>query len=291
MVTECNGHMYPTKRFDCEERQIEHALRHLRVHDAGCIDDNNSGVIGWCAFDYNTHKDFGSGDRICYHGVMDMFRIPKLAAYVYKSQISPEVMPVLEPVTFWARGERSIGGIIPITIFTNCDYIEFQYGNLTSKKKIYPNKEQYKGIPHPPVVIDNTIIKPEEAGAWGMKWEDAVFKGYFRDKVVVERKLCCDAIPCRLDISADDAILESSQKDATRVVIKVKDQYNNIIPFIDEIIKIEVRGPGRLQGPNELVVKGGVIAFYVETVNEKGSIIININSNSFNQESVKIDVI
>ena len=24
-------------------------------------------------FDYNTHEDFGSGDRICYHGVMDFF--------------------------------------------------------------------------------------------------------------------------------------------------------------------------------------------------------------------------
>ena len=40
-------------------------------------------MIGWCAFDYNTHYEFGSGDRICYHGVMDMFRIPKFAAYAY----------------------------------------------------------------------------------------------------------------------------------------------------------------------------------------------------------------
>ncbi|HZJ82575.1 MAG TPA: glycoside hydrolase family 2 TIM barrel-domain containing protein, partial [Clostridia bacterium] len=97
MVTEYNGHMYPTKRFDQEERQVEHSLRHLRVQNASYLDDSISGAIGWVAFDYNTHEDFGSGDRICYHGVMDMFRIPKFASYAYKSQVSPEVEPVLEP--------------------------------------------------------------------------------------------------------------------------------------------------------------------------------------------------
>ncbi len=43
--------------------------------------ENISGCIGWCMADYNTHKDFGSGDRICHHGVTDIFREPKFAAY------------------------------------------------------------------------------------------------------------------------------------------------------------------------------------------------------------------
>jgi beta-galactosidase len=85
LVTEHNGHMYPTKRFDNEDRRIEHALRHMRVIDSMMGSQRISGCIGWCAFDYNTHKDFGSGDRICYHGVGDMFRIPKAAWYVYAS--------------------------------------------------------------------------------------------------------------------------------------------------------------------------------------------------------------
>ena len=46
-----------------------------------------AGSFGWCMFDSDiTHKDFGSGDRICYHGVMDMFRNPKLAAAVEAQQ-------------------------------------------------------------------------------------------------------------------------------------------------------------------------------------------------------------
>ena len=71
-----------------------HAMRHVNVLDAVAGEADIAGSFGWCMFDYNTHKDFGSGDRICYHGVMDMFRNPKLAAAVYACQQEKE--PVLE---------------------------------------------------------------------------------------------------------------------------------------------------------------------------------------------------
>ncbi|SKA79805.1 beta-galactosidase [Caloramator quimbayensis] len=287
MVTEFNGHMYPTKRFDQEERQMEHSLRHLRVQNASFLDENICGAIGWCAFDYNTHKDFGSGDRICYHGVMDMFRVPKFASYVYKSQISPEVEAVLEPVTFWARGERSIGGIIPLVIFTNCDYIEFKYGD-NPPKKIYPNKEKYKGIPYPPVIIDYSVITPEEAGSWGMIWEDAVITGYYKGNIAAEKRFSKNPLPTKLYAEADDINLNSYEKDATRVVVKVLDQYDNILPFLDEIIKIDVKGPARLIGPNEAVIKGGAFAFWIETINEAGEVLITVKSQRLGEKKITI---
>ena len=74
IVTEYNGHMFPTKSFDNEMTRFEQSYRHARIiNDANKYEDI-SGAIGWCAFDYNTHKNFGSGDRICYHGVFDIFR-------------------------------------------------------------------------------------------------------------------------------------------------------------------------------------------------------------------------
>ena len=63
LISEYNGHMYPTKAFDWEEHRVEHALRHVRVLDAAAAEGDIAGSFGWCMFDYNTHKDFGSGDR------------------------------------------------------------------------------------------------------------------------------------------------------------------------------------------------------------------------------------
>lgn len=152
LVTESNGHMYPTKRFDQEARLTEHALRHLRVINESLGREDLAGGISWCAFDYNTHGSFGSGDKICYHGVFDMFRNPKYAAFAYASQKEPEKEPVLEPVTLVSRGEKDGGGTVPFYILTNCDYVRV-YKNGKKVSDFYPCKEEFPHLKHPPVMI------------------------------------------------------------------------------------------------------------------------------------------
>ena len=157
LVTEHDGHMYPTKRFDNEERLAEHALRHARVLDAAFRLPGVAGAIGWCAFDYNTHKDFGSGDRICYHGVSDMFREPKYAAALYASQAEPSVVgPVLVAASLFAKGERSAARLLPVEVYTNCDEVVlYRAGERVGA--FLPDREAFPGLPHPPVVIRDLV--------------------------------------------------------------------------------------------------------------------------------------
>lgn len=156
LVTEHNGHMFPAKRQDQEERLAEHARRHARVLDAAMGDSGISGAIGWCAFDYNTHKDFGSGDRICYHGVSDMFRIPKPAASLYSSQKDPASGIVLEPATIFAKGERSASRPLPVEVYTNCDAVDLYHAG-EKVGRYYPDRGTYPHLDHPPVVIGDLI--------------------------------------------------------------------------------------------------------------------------------------
>ena len=120
LISEANGHMFPTKPFDHLARRQEHALRHARVLNAAMADGEHMGCFQWCMFDYATHKDFGSGDRICYHGVMDSFRNPKLAAAVYASQ--SDETPVLEIGSPMDIGDYP-GGNVDIYAFTNADEV------------------------------------------------------------------------------------------------------------------------------------------------------------------------
>ena len=107
--TEFVGHTYPTKTIDSLERLKEHTHRHARVHDQLASNPQYAGGIGWCAFDYDTHFSFGSGDHICYHGVADIFRTPKPAAGLYKSMCEVSEEPVLEMAHHWARNDESVG--------------------------------------------------------------------------------------------------------------------------------------------------------------------------------------
>jgi len=154
LVTEHNGHMYPTKTFDREEIRREHALRHLRVQNTSFGSSRHSGAIGWCMSDYNTHKDFGSGDKICYHGVSDMFRVPKFAAAVYASQ--QDDFPVMETSSEMNVGEYP-GAIVGQTyILTNCDYVEI-YKNGVYKSTEVPARKEFPNLPHPPVLPKDFI--------------------------------------------------------------------------------------------------------------------------------------
>ena len=154
LVTEHNGHMYPTKSFDCEEHRVEHALRHARVLNAAYGNNRISGAIGWCMADYNTHKDFGSGDRICYHGVTDIFRVPKLAAAVYASQ--QDRTPVMEVSSSMDIGEHPGSCRGQTYVFTNCDYVKL-YKNGVYKSTAYPNYKKFPHLPHPPIFADDFI--------------------------------------------------------------------------------------------------------------------------------------
>jgi beta-galactosidase len=166
VVTEHDGHMFPTKRFDNEERLREQALRHARVLSAAATIRGIAGAIGWCAFDYNTHKDFGSGDRICYHGVADMFRIPKYAAWAYASQVDPETRIVLEAASLFAKGERSAACFLPIEVYTNCDHVVLYKGGKRIGSFL-PARKEFPGLSHPPVIIRDLIGDQLEEEGFG----------------------------------------------------------------------------------------------------------------------------
>ena len=154
LVSEYNGHMFPTKSYDCEEHRLEHAMRHVNVLNAVCEQEEIAGSFGWCMFDYNTHKDFGSGDRICYHGVMDMFRNPKLAAAVYASQ--SEETDFLEVSSSMDIGEHPGCNRGDTYIFTNADSVRM-YKNDLFIKEFYAKDSKFKFLKHGPILIDDFI--------------------------------------------------------------------------------------------------------------------------------------
>ena len=154
IISEANGHMFPTKSFDTQARRQEHALRHARVFSDAMSDGQHTGVFQWCMFDYATHKDFGSGDRICYHGVMDSFRNPKLAASVYASQQDEE--PILEISTSMDIGDYNAGNLPDFYAFTNADEVRL-YKNDQFVSAF--SHSAYSGLKHGPIRIDDTIGK------------------------------------------------------------------------------------------------------------------------------------
>ena len=154
LVTEYLGHMDPYKATTDIDRKIEVARRHMKVLDDNYKYENICGAIGWCFVDYHTHVDFGSGDHICAHGVLDMYRNPKFSSYIYASQ--QEERPVMEILSNIKPGDLAEAVYGDIYVATNCDFVAL-YKNDEFVANFYPNKKEYKFVKHPLILIDDLV--------------------------------------------------------------------------------------------------------------------------------------
>ena len=272
LITEFCGHTYPTKKIDNEHRQLTQMLRHLDIQNSA-HKNRMMGAIGWCAFDYNTHHQFGSGDKICYHGVMDIYRMPKLAASVYKGQKRREDEIVLEVPTIFAYGERNYGGVTPLYAFTNCDEVTLYSGGREYK---FVKDLQFDSLKNPVFVLNSMD------GAWGADWFDATVIGYIDGKEVIRKEFLADQLPYDLEVKLYDGKIDLN--DATRIEVRLVDKVSNVLRFDNSILNITVTG-GELLAPSSVALYGGEYAFYVRS-NNPGTIKVNLECLYYRKEVV-----
>ncbi len=281
--TEFNGHMFSTKRFDNVSRVAEHVIRHARVHNQLASDDRYSGGIGWCAFDYNTHSNFGSGDHICYHGVSDIFRIAKPAAYVYQSQCDPEEEVVLQAGFFWSSGDKSeAGGPGTVPILSNCDHLKIYYdGKL--KQELDPDRATFANLKYPPFMMNlgNLPLNP---------WGDLKIEGYLKGKLAKTLTLSGSGKDVDLKMLPDDTELLGDGRDATRVVLMVTDEYGNIRPLATVAVSLSVSGPGELIGENPFVLPGGAGAIWIKAKEAAGTVRLTAKHPHLGERFIEIRV-
>jgi len=287
LITEFAGHMFPTKSWDHEGRLIDHALLHAKIHNAQMGDERISGAIGWCAFDYATHIEFGSGDRICYHGIRDIFRLPKWAAYFYKSQQPPSKQIVLQAATHWTMGDRSGGGNNPLTVFSNCDEIEVMIGEI-HVGKFKPDRGTYPNLAHPPFVIRGL----DQYSAWGQRqFYDLHLIGLIEGKPVAEHWISSSRLPKNLELTTDTDQLYADGADMTRLVFRITDQFGNPLPYATKVVTFELEGEAELIGENPFPILGGQAALFVKARHQPGMVVIHANAPELPNVSISLEVI
>jgi beta-galactosidase len=278
--TEFVGHTYPTKTIDQVERLTEHTIRHARIHDQLASNPQYAGGIGWCAFDYNTHGNFGSGDRICYHGVTDIFREPKPAAGFYKSQCDPSEEIVLEPAFHWARGDASVG-FSKAVVCSNCDHLKFYIDNKLVAD-VDPDRKQFAHLRYAPFVL--------EMGELFHKWGDLKIEGYIQGKLATTKQMSGSGVDTKFLLLPDDTRLLANGADSTRVVLRVTDEFGCVRPFANESIRFELQGPAQLIGDNPFSLVGGTGAVWVRAREHPGKAILKAVHPYLGAQQVEIEI-
>ena len=272
--TEFVGHTFPTKTTDDDERQREHTLRHARIHNQLASDPQYAGGIGWCAFDYNTHSNFGAGDRICYHGVTDIFRELKPAAGFYKSQCDPAEEIVLEPAFHWANSDESTS-FTKAVVCSNCDHLKF-YTRKDSLEnnpweltaELDPERMEFDHLAYPPFILDRRKIPSGNRHGWG----DLRIDGYLKGEKVISKSMSGRGVDRKFILLPDDANLVADGADTTRIVLRVTDEFGAIRTYANDPITFKLEGSAELIGDNPFSLIGGTGAVWVRAREQAGTV-------------------
>jgi beta-galactosidase len=264
--TEFVGHTFPTKTTDDDERQREHTLRHARIHNQLASNPQYAGGIGWCAFDYNTHSNFGAGDRICYHGVTDIFREPKPAAGFYKSQCDPAEEIVLEPAFHWANSDESVG-FTKMVVCSNCEQLKFYMREASLESNpwvlvatVDPDRTEFEHLKYPPFIIEKNKLDTKQ---FSLHWGDLRIDGLIGGKVAISRSLSGSGIDRKFALLPDDTTLQADGADSTRIVLRVTDEFGATRTYANDPIVFTLEGPAQLIGDNPFALIGGTGAVWI----------------------------
>ena len=260
ITTEYVGHRCATHSWDAEQRLVDQMLQHAETMDSAAANTQIAGALGWCAFDYNSPY-YIAEKTVCYHGMADMFRIPKHGAYFYASQADPALYgPMAYIADYWKNNSPDT-----VYVVSNCDRVELFVNNTSLGVK---SPGLFMSLAHPVFYWPNVTFAPGELKA----------VGYIGNTPVTRHIRTTPGSPVTLLILPDDTRLFDGG-DMTRVVVTAVDKSNQVVPGTDDTVELSVNGAGIFLGESPIALEDGKTAFFVQTKTKEPGIISCVASS------------
>lgn len=250
-----------------EKRLLQQALNYQEAHN----DNLYSPAIGdanWLMFDYNR----GYAEDIESSGIMDVFRLPKFAFYLYQSQVDPILnsnspfnKPMLFIANYWQKGSDT-----SIRIFSNCDEVELLLnGKSLGKQK--PDKDQYStNLKHPPFTFHlNTFTAGTLTGI-----------GYINNKKAIQDAHNTPGVAAKINLRVDYSRkeLQAGQNDIVFVYADIKDKNGTVVYNSNDKIEFNIKGDAEIVGSPVVSAEAGTAAIVLKAGAKPGPIKISAHA-------------
>lgn len=186
-----------------------------------------SGLFIWTGFDYlGEPTPFGWPSRSSFFGIVDLAGFPKDVYYMYQSEWTDKPVLHVFPHWNWQEGET-----VDIWVYYNhADEVELflNGGSLGSQSK-----------------TDSTFHV-----WWRTEFKPGTLKAVSRKngKEVLVKEIHTAGEATSLVLTADRQTLAADGTDLSFITVDVVDQYGNIVPDADQLIRFSVEGNGFIAG-------------------------------------------
>ena len=244
-------------RGDGEKRLLQQALNYQEAHNDN-LRNPHLGDANWLMFDYNR----GYSPDIESSGIMDIFRIPKFAYYLYRSQSKP----TLKIASYW--NEKS--DFNHIKVFSDCEEVALYLNNKLIEKKMTEPDKASDQLYCPPFVFDVQHFEPGSLKV----------VGYIKNVAVMEDVVTTEGKPTCIKLTYDKSgkSLKADGSDVVFVYATVCDAKGNQVFTSDASIQFLVKGNGKLIGQNPIKAEAGIATILLQTTAIPGNIIVEAKS-------------
>ena len=254
---------YPVTSYDELYRQSPQ-------HVGGCL---------WHSFDHQR----GYHPDPFYGGLMDVFRQPKYAYYLFMAQRPPIQNNQLAgsgPMVYIAHEMTPFSGK-DVTVYSNCDEVRLTF-NKGGKTYTYKKDKNRRGMPSPIITFPDVYDFMVDKALSRANKQDEIYllaEGLMDGKVVATHKVVPARRPEKILLWVDNegTDLKADGSDFVTVVAAVADKQGNIKRLNNYYIRFSIEGEGRILGGPEILanpapVKWGTAPVLVQSTLKPGKI-------------------
>jgi len=266
-------------------REYEQAQRHWEQVNAAYQKEDNAGLAVWCMYDYNTFHNVNERGMV-WHGVCDLFRIPKYSYWWHMSELTSK------PMAFVVRVDETHAAV-----FSNCERIRLWQDEGQGYKEVATQKPETSFTTQDGQQIQYALHHPPFQFTVASKATALKAEGLIGSTVAATYEWKQFGAPVALTLEADRPTITADGADLSRIIVTAVDTNGTAVDNCEIPVTFAIEGIGQLIGENPVKLRAGKMIILAQSGFVPGQLTISATANglrpakaSLNMELVGPDV-